>query len=440
VKKLAVGLDGFDSNFSGCTTHFTVFLIKLLKSYGRDFRLKSGPFLVRLNPNVPFKTRGNAAVSLIMEGDLSESLVERAVDELSGIYSFDGKGSAFILDLGSSLNVERAVELYRRSLSDLVPRKVALEVAEEIGGVIAAGERSLVGSLSALGYAFSGSESTFELLAYRSLDAEGERIIDEERVAEVLLSFPSLFNNVIRKRRRVVAVPRGPDPVLIGIRGTDPKEMVEAFSSILPYMEKPSSWCVFRTNQHTDPHKFPRKIEELKAYRTGLIEGRVSSSPEVRKGGHVFLNIEDDSGEIAVSFYSETYPMNRVASALRKGDRIRVLGGAVDSKGEGGLIFEAEKLWILELSELKIFRNPRCPRCGARMESAGRGKGYRCPKCGYRAAEGLEKEEVVLKRDPLPSPISPMEGRIRHLVKPSELEGVELPRIDLKSGGESCSI
>jgi tRNA(Ile2)-agmatinylcytidine synthase len=436
VKRLAIGLDGYDSNFSGCTTHFTIFLLKTLKFYEKNLKLLTDPLLVRLNPNIPFKTRGNAAVSLLIEGELSEADIEKTIEELSAIYSFENKGSAYILDLDGNRRLEETVKLYLRGLTDLVPQKVAEEVAEEVGGV-SIGGKSLVGALAAIGYALSGLPSTFELLAYRAPEAEFIRRIDEKRVSEVLLSYRTLFNNVNRKNK-VVAVPRGPDPVLIGIRGIDKGELEDAFRKILPYIEAPSSWCIFRTNQHTDPHAVHKKIGELRVYVSGLIEGYISRDPLVKKGGHVILNISDESGEIETIFYRETYPMNVVASKLKKGDRIRILGGALEAREREGLIFEAEKLWILSAPEIKVLKNPRCPRCNARMESAGKGKGYRCPKCGYRTKEALEKELFLLKRDLPKNPISPLEGRIRHLVKPPELEGIELPRIELERGEIFC--
>lgn len=426
MKKLAIGLDGYDSNFSGCTTHFTVFLLKTLSSYGKSFKLLTDPLLVRLNPNIPFKTRGNAAVSVFIEGELTEAEVEKAIDDLSSIYSFEKKGSAYILNIENG-NLEETVKLYFKSLTDLVPQNLAEEIADEVGG-ISIGNKSLVGAVAAIGYAFSGMPSTFELLAYRYPGAEGRRIVNEKVVSDILLSYKTLFNNV-SKRKRIVAVPRGPDPVLIGLRGFDKKELENAFKGISPYIETPSFWCIFRTNQHTDPHAFQRKIGELRVYASGLIDAHVSRDPVVKKGGHVSLSVSDESGEIDVMFYSETYPMNLIASKLKKGDHIKILGGTVEAKGEGRLVFEAEKLWIINLSDLKVLKNPRCPRCNARMESAGRGKGYRCPKCGYRAREGLEKEVLSLKREIPIGPISPQEGRIRHLVKPSELEGFELQRV-----------
>ena len=56
---LHIGMDDTDSVEGGCTTWLATEVIKELS----DFDLIDCPRLVRLNPNVPWKTRGNGAVS-----------------------------------------------------------------------------------------------------------------------------------------------------------------------------------------------------------------------------------------------------------------------------------------------------------------------------------------------------------------------------------------
>ena len=57
---LYIGLDDTDSVRGGCTTWLATEIIIELS----EFDLVCHPRLVRLNPNVPWKTRGNGAVSL----------------------------------------------------------------------------------------------------------------------------------------------------------------------------------------------------------------------------------------------------------------------------------------------------------------------------------------------------------------------------------------
>src|SRR5213593_4918130 len=58
---LWIGVDDTDSLRGMCTTFLAA---ELVRDLTRDFDLVGYPRLVRLNPNIPWKTRGNAAVCL----------------------------------------------------------------------------------------------------------------------------------------------------------------------------------------------------------------------------------------------------------------------------------------------------------------------------------------------------------------------------------------
>ncbi|HIA98132.1 MAG TPA: DNA-binding protein, partial [Marine Group III euryarchaeote] len=69
---LHIGIDDTDSIKGGCTTWLATEIIAELS----EFDLIGPPRLVRLNPNVPWKTRGNAAVALTFgKGVGSKTLV-----------------------------------------------------------------------------------------------------------------------------------------------------------------------------------------------------------------------------------------------------------------------------------------------------------------------------------------------------------------------------
>ncbi|HYY92168.1 MAG TPA: tRNA(Ile2) 2-agmatinylcytidine synthetase, partial [Candidatus Dormibacteraeota bacterium] len=62
-----IGIDDTDSESGGCTTYTAAVLFQELCKRGvqpSDF-----PWLVRLNPNIPWKTRGNGALSLHIVAD-----------------------------------------------------------------------------------------------------------------------------------------------------------------------------------------------------------------------------------------------------------------------------------------------------------------------------------------------------------------------------------
>lgn len=77
---LHIGLDDTDSPRTGCTTYIGALLVDRLEALGCEF--SDYPNLIRLNPNVPWKTRGNGAVCLRVscEDALIEKVKEIVVD------------------------------------------------------------------------------------------------------------------------------------------------------------------------------------------------------------------------------------------------------------------------------------------------------------------------------------------------------------------------
>ncbi|MBE0526156.1 MAG: tRNA(Ile2) 2-agmatinylcytidine synthetase, partial [Candidatus Thorarchaeota archaeon] len=57
-----VGLDDIDDPGGRCTTHFASLLVELLSNLSVEWL--DYPNLIRLNPGIPFRTRGNGAVAL----------------------------------------------------------------------------------------------------------------------------------------------------------------------------------------------------------------------------------------------------------------------------------------------------------------------------------------------------------------------------------------
>ncbi|RLI34099.1 DNA-binding protein, partial [Candidatus Bathyarchaeota archaeon] len=70
-----LGLDDTDSLKGGCTTYLAALLVeRLSKIEGLTFT--DFPGLIRLNPNIPWKTRGNGAVCLRLRLEVEEALGE----------------------------------------------------------------------------------------------------------------------------------------------------------------------------------------------------------------------------------------------------------------------------------------------------------------------------------------------------------------------------
>ncbi|HML26957.1 MAG TPA: tRNA(Ile2) 2-agmatinylcytidine synthetase, partial [Methanomethylovorans sp.] len=94
---------------------------------------------------------------------------------------------------------------------------------------------------------------------------------------------------------------------------------------------------------------------------------------------------------------------------LIQGDVVKVYGSFMNKA------LNIEKIEVVSLAPLVASHNPECPSCGKRMESAGRGQGYRCRKCGTRSSSLVQVQQ---KRDIQPGMYEVPPCARRHLAKP----------------------
>jgi tRNA(Ile2)-agmatinylcytidine synthase len=418
---ISISFDDIDSRLWGCTTHLAgLFLVEASRLSGVD--LIDYPLLVRLNPAIPWKTRGNAAVVIrlaVGSEDRARELCETAL-AMAWDYTEPRRGEpvkqpGVVCVRGYPWRDPRARSLYRRALQDVVTIDEALRVAWLLGAR-AAGGRGRIGAVAALAALAPGDPFTFELTAYRHPDMWGEpRCIDHERAPAVESRLPPcVFNNYDPYRRRLTAAPGGPDPVLAGFRGTCP-EYLGAYASLL--CEKPHFWILYRSNQHTDPHAGP--LGSIRPYKTGIARLRVVEDPLIFRGGHVVVHARDvETGEhVDLVFYRETGPLNEAARLLKPGDEIEALVNVRPYKSRGRWALTIEKMIVTRIAVDSISVAPRCPKCGRRMKRMGRRGGYRCPRCGY-AMKYSKPLIISLPRVLGPGVYHPGEGRLRHLTAP----------------------
>src|SRR5512139_898757 len=85
---LHIGIDDTDSVKGGCTTYIAAILVEKLQKVGY---FSDYPNLIRLNPNVPWKTRGNAALSLriILDEELINGVVGDIIDLVEDMSQLD---------------------------------------------------------------------------------------------------------------------------------------------------------------------------------------------------------------------------------------------------------------------------------------------------------------------------------------------------------------
>src|SRR6266699_3018843 len=80
LTELHIGIDDTDSEKGGCTTYTATVLFQDLIE--RGFKPSDFPWLVRLNPNIPWKTRGNGALAVhfFVEEEQIENVQRLAIE------------------------------------------------------------------------------------------------------------------------------------------------------------------------------------------------------------------------------------------------------------------------------------------------------------------------------------------------------------------------
>ena len=420
LTELHIGIDDTDSEKGGCTTYTAAVLFQEL--LGRGFKPSDFPWLVRLNPNIPWKTRGNGALAIhffIDEEQIEDvhRIAMETVDKTT-VASAHGTDPAIAFLKGQ---VPRALREYStRALHDVLSVREARAVARRAGAEVHAlmGVRGLIGSLAAIGADLESVEHTFEIIAYRISENLGNpRRIDHDSVKLMNSKYGDrTFSNLDSESGRVLVSPHGLDPVLLGIRGYSPNDVLGAFKE-LQLNEEIERVMIFRTNQGTDAHLGKtRKAVDLKPHQSGALTGRVDDVPRVLRGGHVIFRLRDDSGLIDCAVYRPTGSLAMAARDLLPGDTVRVYGG-VRRLREGTPTLNVEKLEVLHMVEKIQHANPMCSSCGGRCESMGRGQGLRCKKCGQRN-EYASKIQVRQERHIQSTIYVPPPRARRHLTMP----------------------
>ncbi|MEM2142483.1 MAG: tRNA(Ile)(2)-agmatinylcytidine synthase, partial [Candidatus Thorarchaeota archaeon] len=379
------------------------------------------PNLVRLNPNVPFRTRGNGAVALRFEAEQSE------VDDVAGIledsvvrYSeldYPNTNPGIVVLAGSTPETVR--RLAEAAMWRLVPLSLAKRVVERerICHIEKGNGRGLVGALSAIGNDLSG-DHTFEYLAYRSLDRHTRhRGVDPESVALMdRLTRGRTYSNIDPETGTVLVEPHGPDPVIFGIRGETSIAVREA-ARMVKTQDHIERWMIFRTNQGTGAHLVHEvPISDLRPYMAATVVGEVRSTPRMIEGGHVVFRLGDENGTIDCAAYEPTASFRNHILRLWPGDRIALYAGVRPASRLHGPTLNIEGMKILSVVPRTQWINPLCI-CGHRMKSAGTGKGFKCEKCGRRNT-AVQRTELVLNDPPPLGLYLPPPRAQRHLSRP----------------------
>jgi len=438
-----LALDDTDSRTRGmCTTYVATSVAARLREAGGRVATR---LLVRLNPAVEHKTRGNAALALHTDlpADAAFEIGRAAVEALAvdadartspGVVAADLPAADF--DAVAAAVPDDVADFARRALRERHDLADALALLDRHGWAHAgdAGEgcavegRGRVGALAAVGASAAFAEWTYERISYRRLDRTGTpREVDADSVfAAAEAGYPTVWDTVDRVEGEAVCVPSAPGPILHGIRGDDPdacRAVAEAIES-----EPVDRAATFLTNQGTDAHVAPGEIGDLRDGAGYRVDGVVAGAPETRRGGHVFVDLRrpdaggGDPPTVACAAFEPTKRFRDRVRALRPGDEVTAVGEYDAANDEGGTL-KLEKFAARELVETERV-NPTCPDCGRSMASAGRDQGFRCRDCGTSAAE---RDERPLDRDLERGWYEVPPCARRHVAKPLVRGGFDAP-------------
>lgn len=420
---MLLALDDTDGQSGGCTTYV---MTRIIGESGLD--VIGFPRLVRLNPNIPHKTRGNAALSVSLGRGTGE---RKKIGEFNGtpIYSFNTgsdpgnpdeilAASWKIVESEAKLEDERtnpglivadstpSQDHYFSALREVVSVDDVKSYLQEtdVKHAFAKNGRGLIGALAALSWV--PSSRTYELLAYRYPRATRYDLATKLKAAQFAESIPDTFNNIDLKKKHAAIFPSPSTPIQYGIRGKEypglldvPSRMRDLFG--ISY----DAYLIFESNQATDEQyiQSPDKLKNLSSYD---LVARVSTNPSHITGGHWFFEINYAGSRYNVAVFEPTKSMRHLIPDLKAGDIVRIWASMKDST------LNLEKAVVLNRARVFERKNPLCSACGKRMGNHGL-HDYRCASCGTRSE--LPEYQEVLRKISHNSYESPVSSR-RHLV------------------------
>ena len=419
-----IGIDDTDSRTGGmCTTWIATEVSRRLAN-----SQVLAHVLVRLNPAIEHKTRGNGAVAIVTDGSVTQALdtTISVIDEYAvtddpmtnpGVVVAESTGvsTAFIEHARKAIREEVDLAKTKAMLAD-----EAIESAERGMG------RGLIGASAAIGAAVAMrsadtvdplfTDTTWEWIAYREPSAWGTPRsvrVPDNGVGE----FPpqAVWDTVDPVSGEAVCVPNSPCPVLFGIRGDDPSA-VEAVGTRVE-SEPVERATRFLTNQGTDAHLRPGAIGTFEDGCSYRVRGTVTGSPETWEGGHVRFELSQCGASIPCLAFAPTGRFRTHVRNLLLDDEIIACGEV----SRGSLKLEKFALCRRSLTEE---RTPRCSVCDRTMKSAGRGQGYRCRDCQTSAPT---KMTTAREHSLAPGWYEVPPGARRHLATPIVRMPTELP-------------
>ncbi len=436
---MLLAFDNTDGPGGGCTTHLAFHVLLALP----ELALTGMPRLVRLNPNVPWKTRGNGAVVLPLGVPRGP---QTRVGELQGheVLAFP-EAAPILVPPAAGMPLTSPASLASpdstspssppspsSSAASPTPSRPSSpsssEILDRVWGVLQA--QSQPGALPGVALfdeappaaayweavrtfvppeaskaalealevphqaagdgralvgclaaaAWPGPPNSFEFIAYRQPQRWGQPREVDPRPWLGLDATGATFHTYDPEALRPCCIPHTPDPVLAGLRGRDPEALLAAALATFPV-----------------------------AAAREPIDGWLLWASNQASGDHVTpvdaLAEAPPLGTVAIAATVLTAPTTRqgghvVVTALDATgatfeavafeptksfrDRVRGLIAGDRVRFVGALADGAvrlEKMEVLHLAPRLRSENPLC-RCGKRMRSKGPSTGFKCPACG----------------------------------------------------------
>jgi tRNA(Ile2)-agmatinylcytidine synthase len=410
---LHIGIDDTDSPKGMCTTFLCYEIVKFLEK--QKIQFMDFPYLIRFNPNIPWKTRGNGAVRLTISTK-NPKKIKNKITQFVANYSDTKNGANPGLVFFQNKEIPSAFQKFSKlALWKLIGRKEAKQFVSQnnIESFYLGNGQGLIGAIGAVGYEFT--DHTFELLSYRKKSQFGKkRCINLDSVKKMQSVVPETFSSYDNENKRVLITPHGPDPVFYGIRGETVKSVIQA-STIVNADETLDGYMVFKSNQGTGDHlKNQLQVNDLKPFTSGFLVGTVCNKPVVQKGGHVFFSIQVQGRKISCAVYKPT-KITQIAQELIVGDKVQIGGGIRRASKNYGRVINVEFLHVLQLTKHHIFVNPTCSQCKKKMKSKGRNQGFQCIKCVNKA---ISKTILEIPRKIQCKLYIPSVSAHRHLTRP----------------------
>ncbi|MHC1575855.1 MAG: TiaS agmantine-binding domain-containing protein, partial [Methanosarcinaceae archaeon] len=168
---MIIGIDDTDSRDGMCTTYLGAVLMDELQQYGTVI---GDPLLIRLNPTIPYKTRGNASIAIQLDTDRPDAVMEHVTSRIESLAQMEcektNPGVVFFNDTDHEHARVVLEEFFIRTVREVISIDTAKDIIHDLG-IPAKGYkngRGLIGALAACGAMLrEGWDHTYEYLAYR---------------------------------------------------------------------------------------------------------------------------------------------------------------------------------------------------------------------------------------------------------------------------------